>query len=174
MRQPALANTNIGGGLTQALAMLAQDDPEATRIILLVSDGAGYIAQSVQDEIRDQVLRQHVHLYYLYLRAGDDPPLAENMGGTTDATHPAALDAFLRGLGVPYRGFEASDPGAIEAATQSIAALETRPLSYREILPRLNYDCACYQLAVLCLALVLLARLAERDITLPQPRIPRA
>jgi mxaC protein len=164
MRQKALANTNIGGGLATALHIFAQDDADATRVILLVSDGAGYIPESVQDEIRAEVLRQHVHIYYLYLRAGDEPPLTEDMGTHNDATHPAALDAFLRGLGVPYRGFEASDPAAIDSATNAIGALETRPITYTEMVPRRDYDRTCYAIASVCLALVLLARLAERDL----------
>jgi mxaC protein len=74
------------------------------------------------------------------------------------------LDAFLHGLGVPYRGFEAADPTAIDAATQAIGALETRPITYSEVVARRNYDRACYSIAIVCLTLVLLARLAERDI----------
>jgi mxaC protein len=170
MRMPALANTNIGGGLTTALSMFAQDDAAATRVILLVSDGAGYIAEDMQDQIRAAALQQRAHIYYLYLRAGDEPPLMEDMGSHTDATHPAALDGFLRSLGVPYRGFEAADPAAVAAATDAISALETRPITYTETVRRLDYDRACYAVALFCLLLVLLARLAERDIVrLPAP-----
>jgi mxaC protein len=163
MRQKALANTDIGGGLVTALHMFAHDNEDATRVILLVSDGAGFITDALQDEIRAEVLRQHVHVYYLYLRAGDEPPLLEDMGTHTDSTHPAALDAFLHGLGVPYRGFEASDPASIVAATDAIGQLETRPLTYQETLARIDYDRTCYAIACLCLALILLARLAERE-----------
>jgi mxaC protein len=163
MRQKALANTDIGGGLVTALHMFAHDNEDATRVILLVSDGAGFITDALQDEIRAEVLRQHVHVYYLYLRAGDEPPLLEDMGTHTDSTHPAALGAFLHGLGVPYRGFEASDPASIVAATDAIGQLETRPLTYQETLARIDYDRTCYAIACLCLALILLARLAERE-----------
>jgi len=163
MRQKALANTDIGGGLLTALQMFAHDNEDATRVILLVSDGAGFITDAVQDDIRAAVLRQHVHMYYLYLRAGDEPPLLEDMGSHTDSTHPAALDAFLHGLGVPYRGFEASDPASIVAATDAIGQLETRPMTYQETQARIDDDRICYVIACVCLALVLLARLAERD-----------
>jgi mxaC protein len=143
--------------------MFAHDNEDATRVILLVSDGAGFITDAVQDDIRAAVLRQHVHMYYLYLRAGDEPPLLEDMGSHTDSTHPAALDAFLHGLGVPYRGFEASDPASIVAATDAIGQLETRPMTYQETQARIDDDRICYVIACVCLALVLLARLAERD-----------
>jgi mxaC protein len=107
--------------------------------------------------------REQAHLYYLYLRAGDDPPLAEDAAGDDDLSRPSGLDAFFRQLGATYQGFEARDPGAAEAAARRIDALETRPLAYSEILPRLDLDALCYKIAAVCLALSLLAQLAERE-----------
>ena len=164
MRQKALANTDIGGGLRQALRIFSHDDADATRVILFVSDGAGYIAEDTQDAIRAEALRERIHLYYIYLRAGDDPPLVEELGTYTDATHPSVLDAYFRSLGVPYRSFEASDPGTLAAATATIGALETRPLTWSETVGRLDYAWLCYLAACLCLVPGLLAQLAERDL----------
>jgi mxaC protein len=107
MRRKALANTEIGGGLATGLSMLAHDGGQAARVLLFVSDGAGIIPERTQDYLRVEALRHHVHIYYLYLRAGDDPALLEDMAGRHDSSRPAALDAFFRSLGVPYRGFEA-------------------------------------------------------------------
>jgi mxaC protein len=162
MRQKALANTDIGGGLRAALAMFAHDDAAATRVVLLVSDGAGYIQEATQDAIRAEAVRERVHLYYLYLRAGDEPPLLE--AATTDATHPAALDAFFRSLRVPYRGFEAADTQSVRRATDAIGALETRPLTWLETVGRLDYAWLCYAIAAACLVPLLLARAAERPL----------
>jgi mxaC protein len=164
MDQKGLANTDIGAGLAMGLSLFAQDSPDATRVILFVSDGAGAIPDQTRDVIRAEAAAQHAHLYYLYLRAGDDPPLAEDLGGDVDLSRPAGLDAFFRGLGVPYLGFEARDAGAIEAAARRIEALETRPIAYAETVPRRDLALPCYAVAALCLALSLLAQLAERGL----------
>ena len=162
MRQKALANTDIGGALSLALSLFARDSSDATRVILFVSDGAGLIDHRVQDYIRRESVLQHAHLYYLYLRSGDDPSLAEDMT-SNDTSHPAALDAFFHTLGIPYRGFEARDAGSIAAATETIGKLETRPITYAEKVVRVDLDGLCYAIAAGCVLLVLLAQLAERD-----------
>lgn len=163
MRQKGLANTDIGAGLEAALAMFQVDDPLASRVLLFVSDGAGRIPDSVQADLRVKMLLQRIHLYYLYLRSGDSPALSEDVSGRNDLMQPAALDAFFRSLGIPYRGFEASDTGAITAATDAIGQLENRPVIYHETVPRVGYEGMCYGVAAVCLLLMLLARLAERD-----------
>ena len=164
MRQKGLANTDFGGALALALSMFARDSDQATRVILFVSDGAALMDRRVQQYIRTEVPKQHVHIYYLYLRTGDDPPLSEDQTGRNDRSRPAWLDGYFASLGVPYRGFEAREPGAIAAATATIDTLETRPVTYREMVARVGYEGACYALACVCLLLVLLARLAERDL----------
>ena len=162
MAQKGLANTDIGSGLEMALGMFAQDDPGSARVILFVSDGAGRIPDSVQARIRVEALTERIHLYYLYLRSGDAPALSADLAGSNDPTTPASLDAFFRSLDVQYRGYEANDPGAVEAATQAIGALETRPVAYHETMPRIDEQALCYGLACLGLLVLLLARLAER------------
>jgi len=163
MQQKGLADTDIGSGLQAALKMFENDDPAASRVILFVSDGAGRIPDAVQVPIRAQMLLQRIHLYYLYLRSGDAPALAADIAGHEDPTQPAALDAFFRSLGVPYRGFEAGDPDAVAAATRAIGGLEIRPVTYHEMVPRVGYEGLCYGLAAAGLMVLLLARLAERD-----------
>ena len=163
MAQKGLANTDIGSGLDVALGMFAADDPRSARVILFVSDGAGRIPDAMQARIRTEMLTERIHLYYLYLRSGDAPALAADLAGSNDPTTPASLDAFFRSLDVPYRGFEAADPSAVETATQAIAALETRPVTYHETVPRVDETGVCYAIACLGLLGLLLARLAERD-----------
>jgi mxaC protein len=163
MRQKGLADTDIGAGLEAALAMFQPDDPLASRVLLFVSDGAGRIPDAVQADLRTKMLLQRIHLYYLYLRSGDSPALSEDVSGRNDLMQPAALDAFFRSLGIPYRGFEASNPGAIVAATDAVGQLENQPVTYHETVPRVGYESLCYGSAALCLLILLLARLAERD-----------
>ena len=164
MDRKGLANTEIGAGLAMGLAQFDADPPGAARVVLLVSDGAGTIPQKTREFIRVKMREQDVHLYYLYLRAGDDPPLAEEAGGDTDLDRPAGLDGFFRGLGITYAGFEARDPGAVEAVARRIDALETQPIAYRQAQPRRELDTWCYAAACLCLLLSVAAHLAERDI----------
>jgi mxaC protein len=163
MRGPALANTEIGAALAIGLMQFERDAPGAARVLLLISDGAGAIPEQTRDYIKAEMARQQAHLYYLYLRAGDDPPLADDAAGDGDLSRPSGLDAYFRQLGTTYQGFEARNPGAAEAAARRIDALETRPIAYRETLPRLNLDAACYAFAAVCLSLSLLAQLAERE-----------
>jgi mxaC protein len=167
MAQKGLANTDIGSGLEMALGMFARDDPRSARVILFVSDGAGRIPASMQARIRIEALTERIHLYYLYLRSDDAPALAAGATDTNDSTSPASLDAFFRSLDVPYRGFEATSPGAVEAATRAIGQLETRPVTYHETLPRIDETGLCYGCAALGLAILLLARLFERDFIIP-------
>ncbi len=169
MHRTGLANTEIGAGLAMGLAQFNGDAPGAARVMLLVSDGAGTISARTQALIRAEAQAQDVHLYYLYLRAGDDPPLSEDAGGDTDMSRPSGLDGFFRGLGVNYAGFEARDPGAVDAVARRIDALETQPILYRDTEKRRELDVWCYAAAALCLLLSLAAQLAERDITLGDP-----
>ncbi len=162
MAQKGLANTDIGSGLEMALGMFAKDDPRSARVILFVSDGAGRIPDYVQARIRIEALTERVHLYYLYLRSDDAPALAADMEGSNDQTTPASLDAFFRSMDVQYHGYEANSPGAVEAATHAIGQLETRPVTYHEITPRLDEQGLCFGLAALGLLALLLARMAER------------
>jgi len=165
MHGRALANTEIGAALAVGLMQFARDPPGAARVLLLVSDGAGVIPDQTRDYIKAEMAAEQAHLYYLYLRAGDDPPLADDAEGDGDLSRPSGLDAFFRGLGTTYEGFEARNPGAAEAAARRIDALETRPIVYSEVLPRIDLDVACYEVAAVCLALSLLAQLAERSVS---------
>ena len=164
MAQKGLANTDIGAGVAMGLAQFDRDPVQAARALVLVTDGAGAIPEPTRDYIRAAMRRSGAHLYYIYLRSGDDPPLAEDTDESHNLGRPAGLDAFFRTLGDGYAGFEARDPGAIAAATARIGALETRPITYRETLPRHDLDGICYGVAAICLTIGLLAQLAERSI----------
>ncbi len=166
MRQGQLGDTDIGSGIALALALFEKDQPTAPHVILLVTDGAGDISERVRMYLRNETARVGAHLYYLYLRAGDDPPLGNGLGNDTDMMHPAALDGFFRSLDIPYQAFEARDAGAIDAATRRIETIERHSLTYTEVVPRRNLDHACFAAACVLLALSVLAQMAER--TLPR------
>ena len=146
MAQKGLANTDIGAGIAMGLAQFDRDPAGAARVLVLVSDGAGAIPEPTRDYIRAAVQRSGAHLYYLY------------------------LDGFCRTLCAAYAGCVGRYAGAIDAATRRIDALETQPIIYRETLPRRDLDGICYGVAAFCLALGLLAQLAEREISPVPPR----
>jgi mxaC protein len=164
MSRPGLANTDIGAGIALGLAQFDRDPPGAARVLVLVSDGAGAIDEATRAYIRAAQSRSGAHLYYLYLRSGDDPPLAEDVDESHNLERPAGLDTFFRSLGAFYQGFEARDAGAVAAATQRIAALETRQITYSESVKRRDLDGFCFAVAAICLCLSLLAQLAERGL----------
>ncbi len=165
--RPGLAFTNVGRGLALALSAFADDTADASRAILLVSDGAALIDRRVQDALRDAVSRTPVNLYWLFLRSRgakgifDVPPPGEDIPQANPERH---LHLFLQSLGVPYRAFEATSPEAVAQAIAEIDRQETRPLLYVERIPRRDLSQAAFTLASVAIALLLLAKLAERPI----------
>ncbi|WP_250152190.1 vWA domain-containing protein [Ancylobacter radicis] len=165
--RPGLAFTDVGRGLALALSSFADDTAEASRAVLLVSDGAALIDRRVQDALRDAVTRTPVHLYWLFLRSRgaksifDVPPPGED---TPQANPERHLHLFLQSFGVPYRAFEATSPQAVAQAIAEINRQETRPLTYSERIPRHDVARPAFAVAALCIFLILLAKLAERPL----------
>ena len=163
--RPGLAFTDVGRGLALALSYFDGDTDEASRAVVLVSDGAAVIDRKVQDALRDVATRTPVHLYWLFLRTKgtrgifDIPPPGED---TPQANPERHLHLFLQSLGVPYRAFEAGSPQAVQQAIAEIDRQETRPLRYAERVPRQELARWAYSLAGLAVALLILAKLAER------------
>ena len=95
MGRTGLANTDIGAGLALGLAQYDRDPRGAARVLLLVSDGAGDITEATRAYIRKALTRSGAHLYYLYLRSGDDPPLAEKEDDSHSLDRPAGTRRIL-------------------------------------------------------------------------------
>ncbi|MCB4771475.1 VWA domain-containing protein [Ancylobacter sp. Lp-2] len=175
--RPGLAFTDVGRGLALALSSFADDEDEASRAILLVSDGAALIDRKVQEALRDAVARTPVHLYWLFLRSRgakgifEEPPPGEN---TPQANPERHLHLFFQSLGVPYRAFEATSPQAVEQAIAEIDRQETRPLTYFERVPRRDLARPAFVVATVATALLLLAKLAERKLARPVPTVAAA
>jgi mxaC protein len=171
MDRPGLAFTDVGRGLALGLSLFDETSFEASRALLLVSDGAAVIDRRVQLALRDAVKRTPVHLYWLYLRSAGapgvfDPPGAGGEG--TPQTNPERhLHQFLTSLGVPYKAFEATSPEAVREAIAAIDRLETKPLHYFERVPRRDLARAAYAIAAAATGFLLLAKFLERDLTSP-------
>lgn len=166
--RPGLAYTDVGRGLALAMSLFDDATLGTSRALLLVSDGAAVIDHRVQDALRDLIRRLPVHLYWLYLRSAGSPGILEPSGGQSERTPQADperhLHVFLASLGVPYRAFEATSPGAVKDAVAEIDRLETRPLRYLEQVPRRDVSRHAYGVAGAATGLLLLAKLLERDL----------
>lgn len=165
--RPGLAFTDVGRGLALAFSSFADDTDEASRAVLLVSDGAALIDRRVQEALRDAAARTPLHLYWLFLRTRgaqgiyDVPASGDDSAQANPERH---LHLFLQSLGLPYRAFEATSPEAVAQAITEIDRQETRPIRYAERIPRRNLARPAFLVAALAVALLLAAKLAERQL----------
>jgi mxaC protein len=169
MDRPGLAFTDVGRGLAMALAMQEQDPSHASRAIVLVSDGAAVIGRRLQEQLRADFARRPLNLYWLFLRTAgtrgifDVPEPSEQ--DTPQAFPERHLHKFLESLGVPYKAFEAESPEAVATAIAEISKLERMPISYAERLPQRDLSRWAYLIAALAFGLLVLAKIAERNLT---------
>jgi mxaC protein len=163
--RPGLAFTNVGKGLAMALDTHEADPTPATRAILFVSDGAAVIEHRVQEKLRAAFQRRPINLYWLFLRTEGTPGIFDSPPSPEDDTPQAMperhLHKFFESLKVPYHAFEAENPQALAEAIAEIGTLERSPITYLERVPQLDLSVWAYALAALCLALLVIAKLAE-------------
>ncbi|MGP1613922.1 MAG: vWA domain-containing protein [Pollutimonas bauzanensis] len=174
--RPGLAYTDIGRGLAMAFSMFDRDDdPLASRAVVLVSDGAAVIDLRVQNLLRQALASRPLRLYWLFLRTAGSPGIGdipEDPGRDTPQSMPERhLDIFFKSLGIPYRAFEAENAEGVAAAMQEIDKQERAPLLYIEHLPRRDLGGYVFGVAALALLGLLAAKLAERRIG---PDLPRS
>jgi len=166
--RPGLAYTDVGRGLALALSLFDDATLGTSRALLLVSDGAAVVDHRIQDALRDMIRRMPVHVYWLYLRSAGSPGIFEPVGDKSERAPQADpernLHLFLASLGVPYRAFEATSPGAVKDAVAEIDRLEARPLHYFEEVPRRDFSRHAYAVSWAAAGLLLVAKLLERDL----------
>ncbi|KMO10532.1 von Willebrand factor A [Methylobacterium indicum] len=164
--RPGLEATNVARGLGLALSQFGPGAPQASRVLLLVSDGAAVIDRRVQPLLREEFAKIHPTLYWLFLRTAGSPGLADRPAGedTPQAAPERHLDLFFKSLGVPYRAFEAESPEAVEQAVREIDRLERKPITYVERRPQHDLAGLAYGLAAFALGLLLAGKLAETDL----------
>ncbi len=169
--RPGLEATNVARGLGLALAQFGPGAPQASRVLLLVSDGAAVIDRRVQPLLREDFAKIHPTLYWLFLRTAGSPGLADRPAGedTPQAAPERHLDLFFKSLGVPYRAFEAENAQAVEEAIREIDRQERKPISYVERRPQRDLTGLAYGLSALALGLLLAAKLAETELTAGKP-----
>lgn len=166
--RPGLAFTNIGKGLAMALSFFQDKPMTGSRVIMLVSDGAGVIDHRLQLQIRTWFEQYRARLYWIFLRTEGSAGIFDEPASPRDDTPQIMperhLHKFFQSLKIPYRAYEAADPKALEEAIADVDRLENLPLQYLETIPRKNLSSACYVIAAVVTASLLAAKLAERRI----------
>lgn len=162
--RPGLDYTNIARGLAMALSMFRASEADFSRVILLISDGAGVIEPKMQDDLRAEFKKANVSLYWLFLRTKGSTGIYGSPEGEAESPQAAPerhLDLFFKSLGVPYRAFEAEGPQATEEALRQIDRLERHPMHYLETLPRKEIGAVFFGLALGATVLLLVSKLCE-------------
>lgn len=169
MNRPGLAFTNVGRGLALALDMLEESPADASRAIVLVSDGAAVIDRKVQDKLRSAFAKRPMNLYWLFLRTEGSKGItyvpASDEEDTAQALPERHLDKFFKSLPANYRSYEAEDAEAVAKAIAEISQLERRSISYAERVPQRDLSQYAAALALVCVSLLLFAKAAEVPLT---------
>lgn len=165
-----LGETDVGGGLTAAIALFANHPYNGSRVILLVSDGGARLEGDSGARIADIMKREHIALYWLYLRTARGPRILSgrtvsdgpaSTSASADDTPERQLHAYFQSMGVPYHAYEAEDPEALGRAMSDIDRLQSLPIRYRDAGTRQDLSVAAYGLALVCTLLLTVAGWSE-------------
>jgi mxaC protein len=145
-----LARTQVGDGLEHALSMFEDRPYQGSRIVMLISDGAARLGAAARTRIRNAARRNRVTLYWLYLRSRGSPGIDDTgERPVTPNDYPEqALHRFFGRIGIPYRFYDAEDPGALQAAIDDVNHQQKLPIRYQEQVPRVELSGSFYWLAL--------------------------
>ena len=156
-----LLQTNIGAGVTTGVTMFEKMPDSGSRVIILLSDGAGRITPKAKLKISDWIARQHANLYWIVLRQPDGISIFNpKYLGTAGVEEPAEIELhkFFQTLKTKYQAYEAEDPKTLQLAIQDINLRERKPIRYMEKIPGRNYSQLFTLLAAILIALLLLIK----------------
>ena len=155
----ALFQTNIGAGLTGAVAQFKDVPDSGSRAIILISDGAGRVDGVVQQKLKAWLSEHNITLYWIVLREpGGISIFDSKYEDWNEIELPPVkieLHKFFQTLDTPFQAYEAEDPKSLEAAIFDINKKEKKPITYLEKIPGKNFTQLFYFLAVLMIALLL-------------------
>jgi mxaC protein len=155
----ALFQTNIGAGLTGAVAQFKNVPDSGSRAIILISDGAGRVDGVIQQKLKDWLNQLNITLYWIVLRQPGGisifDPKYENWNEVELPPVQIELHNFFKTLNTPFQAYEAEDPKSLEAAIFDINKKEKKPITYLEKIPGKNFTQLCYFIAALMIALLL-------------------
>ena len=158
-----LAETDIGAGLERALEYFEGKRYSGSRIVVLVSDGAGELNLATRLRITNLMKRHRVSLYWIFIRSayGTGIFASETTQGVQSIGPERALHEFFSEMDAPYRVYTAENPSALEQAIADVSRLQNLPIRYLDLMPRQDLSRGCF-IGALCLIVALTAaRLME-------------
>ncbi|MFT7228469.1 MAG: mxaC protein [Methylophilaceae bacterium] len=155
----ALFQTNIGAGLTGAVAQFKDVPDSGSRAIILISDGAGRVDGVVQQKLKAWLSEYNITLYWIVLREPGGISIFDPKYVDWDEIElppvKIELHKFFQTLDTPFQAYEAEDPKSLEAAIFDINKKEKKPITYLEKIPGKNFTQLFYFLAALMITLLL-------------------
>ena len=150
--------TSIGRALGMALDYFRDRPYTAARLILLVSDGGAAIPPADRELLQSLFTSRRTSLIWLYTRGAREPSVIDNAAGSSQSL---SMHQFFSQLGVAYQVMEATSSADVQNAIAQVGRLTNLPTRYQEQLPRRDLATPLYSLALLMLALLVAAKLAE-------------
>jgi mxaC protein len=150
--------TSIGRALGMALDYFRDRPYTAARMILLVSDGGAAIPPADRELLQSLFSSRRASLIWLYTRGAREPSVID---GAANSSQSLSMHQFFSQLGVPYQVMEATSTADVQSAIDQVGRLTNLPTRYQEQLPRRDLATPLYSLALLMLALLVGAKLAE-------------
>ena len=154
----ALFQTNIGSGLTAGAELFEKVPDSGSRVVILLSDGAGRIGADAQQKIRDWYDRLHISLYWIVLRQPGGLSIFDtNYKADPDRALPAEIELyeFFKTLRSDFQAYEAEDPKSLQHAIDDINRKEKKPIKYFEKIPGKDLSNLCFLIAASMIALLL-------------------
>jgi len=153
--------TSIGRALGMSLDYFRDRPYTAARLILLVSDGGAEIAPADRELLQTLFVNRRTSLIWLYTRGAREPSVIADGGSAASSSQSLSMHQFFSQLGVPYQVMEATSAADVQRAIDQVGKLTNLPTRYEEQLPRRDLATPLYSLALLALALLVAAKLAE-------------
>lgn len=152
-----LGNTDVGSALLAAIRLFDDRPTAGNRIILLVSDGGAPLDPTVREQIAANLKRNHITLYWIYLRSFNQPALADSAAPQYDRNVEVMMHRFFSSLDTPYKAFDAESPEAMGKAIDEVSRQQMLPITYQIRMPRVDRSGLCYLIfALACTALLIL------------------
>lgn len=160
----ALFQTNIGSGLTSAAGLFDKVPDSGSRVVILLSDGAGRIDANTQQKIKDWFDRMHLSLYWIVLRQpGGLSIFDKDYKPQEDQPLPPEIELheFFKTLKTPFNAYEAEDPKTLQLAIDDINRKEKKPIKYLHKIPGKDFSSLCFIFAAVMIALLLCVKYLE-------------
>jgi mxaC protein len=145
-----MPDTLLGSGLSDAVDAFDGRSRRGNRAIILVSDGGARLDAAAQQRIRDGLSRNHIALYFIYLRSGVYSPDLHAIAPSHNYSAEAELHRYFLTLQSPYHLYQADDAEQVASAMADIERHENVTASYLERLPRQARSAWCFAAALAC------------------------